>query len=88
MSTIIRGGTIVGPYGSAVTDLRIDGEQITALGTIAEAPEDQLIDAGGCLVLPGGIDTHTHLDLPPRAPRPSTTSTPAPAQRCSAAPPW
>ena len=63
MSTIIRGGTVVGPYGSAVTDLRIDGEQITALGAITETPGDRLIDAGGCLVLPGGIDTHTHLDL-------------------------
>ena len=60
MSTIIRGGTIVGPYGSAVTDLRIDGEQITALGAITETPGDRLIDAGGCLVLPGGIDRLRH----------------------------
>ncbi|WIY82529.1 dihydropyrimidinase [Propionimicrobium sp. PCR01-08-3] len=63
MSTIIRSGTVVGPYGSSVTDLRIDGEQITALGSVVESPDDQVIDATGCLVFPGGIDTHTHLDL-------------------------
>ena len=55
MSTIIRGGTVVGPYGSAVTDLRIDGEQITALGAITETPGDRLIDAGYRVVSWQGI---------------------------------
>lgn len=63
MSTIIAGGTVVGLVGSQVTDLVIDGEKITSLGRAVPREGDTVIDATGCLVLPGGIDTHTHLDL-------------------------
>ncbi len=43
-------------------DVLIDGESVTAVGTGFEA--DEVIDATGCLVLPGLIDNHTHLSMP------------------------
>jgi len=63
VSTIITNGTVVAEHGTETTDLRIDGERITAVGHVTPEPGDEVIDATGCLVLPGGIDTHTHLDL-------------------------
>jgi dihydropyrimidinase len=65
MATVIRGGTIVTAEGSFAADLRIEGEQIAAIGPRLEAREgDELVDAAGLLLLPGGIDVHTHLDMP------------------------
>ncbi|MGH2545066.1 MAG: dihydropyrimidinase [Ardenticatenaceae bacterium] len=65
MATIIRGGTIVTASGSSVADLEIEGEQIARIGPdLPPDSEDEVIDATGLLLLPGGIDVHTHLDMP------------------------
>lgn len=66
MSTIlIRGGTVVTAENSFRADvLCIDGK-IIAVGEKIEAPAGaEVIDAGGCYVMPGGIDPHTHMELP------------------------
>lgn len=61
--TIIRGGTIVTASDTFSADIGISGGRITALGeTLGDAPE--IIDATGLLVMPGGIDSHVHLDQP------------------------
>src|SRR5262249_46214080 len=59
MSRLIRGG----PVGTATAaDVLVDGESVVAVGTGLSG--DEVIDASGCLVLPGLIDNHTHLSMP------------------------
>src|SRR5712692_8497547 len=69
MRILIRGGTVVTATGSSRADVLIDGETIVALldpahtGSFAGLA-DRSIDATGKYVIPGGIDVHTHLDMP------------------------
>ena len=63
MSVLISGGTVVTPRGSTRASVRIDGETIAEIGDLAPLPGEEVVDAAGCLVLPGGIDSHTHLEL-------------------------
>ena len=60
---VIRGGTIVdGTGGTSFTgDIAIDGEHITAVGSVDDSAR-RTIDADGALVTPGFVDIHTHLD--------------------------
>ena len=64
-SVLIRGGTVVNADASVRADvLCVDG-QIQAIGLDLQAPSDTVrVDAGGALVMPGGIDPHTHMELP------------------------
>ncbi|NAZ86798.1 dihydropyrimidinase [Kineococcus indalonis] len=67
MRTLISGGTLVTATGAAPTDVLVDGETVAALlspGTGAELAVDARIDATGCYVLPGGVDVHTHMQMP------------------------
>jgi dihydropyrimidinase len=70
MSTVlIRGGTVVSATGRVAADVLIDGERIVALiapGTEPLGPinADTTIDATGKYVFPGGIDAHTHMEMP------------------------
>ncbi len=65
MAFTIRGGTIVTASGSFAADLRVEGERIAAIAARIEAREgEEVVDAAGLLLLPGGIDVHTHLDMP------------------------
>jgi len=71
VTTLIRGGTVVSSTGSARQDVLIDGETIaavlapgsTALGDLA-ASADRVVDATGKYVIPGGVDGHTHMEMP------------------------
>ena len=59
---IIRGGTVVNHDHSHPADVLVDGETIAAIGPKLNAPTGaEVIDAGGCYVMPGGIDPHTHI---------------------------
>lgn len=62
---IITNGTIVNATGTQTADLRIEGELITQIapGLAAQHPHEETLDATGMLVLPGGVDPHTHMDL-------------------------
>ena len=67
MKTLIANGTVVNADGSQVADVLIDGETIAALGAgLADVigSVDRTIDARGRYVIPGGIDVHTHMELP------------------------
>lgn len=63
-TTLIANGTVVTAEGEFAGDVLIEGETIAAVGKV-DAPEGAtVIDAGGCYVLPGLIDNHTHLSMP------------------------
>lgn len=72
MKTLIKNGTVVNATGTATADVLIDGETIAAvlepgsklLGFDLEANVDTVIDASGKYVIPGGIDAHTHMEMP------------------------
>src|SRR6267154_361913 len=65
MNTIIRNGTVVTARDSIAADVLIAGERIKEVRPgIAGASADRVIDASGMYVIPGGIDAHTHLDMP------------------------
>jgi dihydropyrimidinase len=64
-AVLIKGGTVVTHDEERAADvLCVDG-LIQAVGTNLDAPSDaRVIDADGLLVMPGGIDPHTHMELP------------------------
>jgi dihydropyrimidinase len=71
VSIVITGGTVLTATGAFPADVLISGEQIAALGQPGSdlsaswaAGADRVIDAAGRYVLPGGIDAHTHMELP------------------------
>jgi len=72
VTTLIKNGTVVSPTGRTQADVLVDGEKIvalvtpgdTSLGVDLAASADVVIDAAGKYVIPGGIDCHTHMELP------------------------
>ena len=73
MRTLIANGTIVTAEGSYQADVLVDGETIAAIGrrgdgalenVLTSILVDETIDATGKYVIPGGIDVHTHMELP------------------------
>ncbi len=65
LDLVVRGGRVVTPQGEGVWDIGVQGEQIVAVaapGTLGEA--GRIVDATGLVVVPGGIDPHTHLAHP------------------------
>jgi dihydropyrimidinase len=62
---LIKGGTIIGPTGGYPGDVLVDGETIAAIFVPGRGPEDvETVDATGKYVIPGGIDAHTHMQMP------------------------
>ncbi len=64
MSTLIKNGTIVTAGDTFKADLLIEDEKVTLIGQNLSEEGREVIDAEGLLLLPGGIDVHTHLELP------------------------
>jgi len=64
MRTVLRGGTVVTAASEFRADVLIEGTTVVGLGELTDAPADQIIDVGGCLLLPGLVDSHTHLAMP------------------------
>ena len=65
MALLVRGGTVVNAAGSVRADVLCDDGRIVAVGPALDAPAGtEVVDAGGMLVMPGGIDPHTHMELP------------------------
>jgi dihydropyrimidinase len=65
MALIIRGGTVVNADRSFRADVLCDKDKIVAVGENLDVPAGaRTVDAGGQYVMPGGIDPHTHMELP------------------------
>ena len=64
MGILIQHGTVINADGQQQADVLIDGELIAEVAPNIAPANHQLIDATGLLVMPGGIDVHTHLDMP------------------------
>jgi len=61
-SKIIKNGTVVTADLTYAADIRVEGGRITEIGQNLSGGE--ILDASGCYVMPGGIDPHTHLEMP------------------------
>ena len=65
MTLLVRGGTVVNADGSSRADVLCTDGLITGVGKDLDIPAGtQVIDADSCFVMPGGIDPHTHMQLP------------------------
>jgi dihydropyrimidinase len=64
MRTLISGGTVVTATESVQADVLIEDEKVAVIGVNIAAEPERTIDAPGKYVMPGGIDVHTHYDLP------------------------
>jgi dihydropyrimidinase len=64
MRTLIRNGRVVTAVDDYRADILIEGETVSTIGAKLEVEADVVIDASGKLVIPGGIDPHTHMELP------------------------
>jgi dihydropyrimidinase len=64
MRTLIRGGRVVTAVDDYRADVLIEGETVSTIGAKLDMEADRVIDAAGKLVIPGGIDPHTHMQLP------------------------
>ncbi len=62
---LLRGGTVVTAESEARADVLVVGETVAAVGPDLDAPAGaEVVDCGGAYVMPGGIDPHTHMELP------------------------
>src|ERR671914_1857341 len=64
MKTLIRNGRVVTAVDDYKADVLVEGETVSTIGAKLDVEADVVIDAAGKLVIPGGIDPHTHMELP------------------------
>ena len=65
MKLLVRGGTVVNADRAFRADVLCEGDKVVAVGANLDVPAGaQVVDAGGQYVMPGGIDPHTHMQLP------------------------
>ncbi|MBI3951641.1 MAG: dihydropyrimidinase [Acidobacteria bacterium] len=64
MKTLIKSGRIITAVDDYRGDILIEGETISLIGRTLDVQADKVIDAAGKYVIPGGIDPHTHLQMP------------------------
>jgi len=65
MTLMIRSGTLITAAETFIADILIEGERIVQIGPDLPVPDGaEVVDARGKLVMPGGVDAHTHFSLP------------------------
>ncbi|MDQ0338223.1 dihydropyrimidinase [Caldalkalibacillus uzonensis] len=64
MKKLIKNGTIVTAADTYQADVLIEDGKVSQIGINLEANGAEVVDAAGCYLFPGGIDPHTHLDMP------------------------
>lgn len=63
MSVLLSGGMVTTATQSRLAAVRFSDGRIVEIGDLSPRPGEKVVDCSGCLVLPGGIETHSHLDL-------------------------
>ena len=63
MSVLLSGGMVTTATQSRPASLRFGEGHVVEIGDLSPRPGEEVVDCSGCLVLPGGIETHSHLDL-------------------------
>jgi dihydropyrimidinase len=63
-SVLIKGGRVITAADDYVGDIYVENDRISLIGESLEVEAEKVIDAAGKYVLPGGVDPHTHLDMP------------------------
>ena len=64
MSILIKGGRVITAADDYIGDVYVEDERISLIGESLDIQAERTIDASGKYVLPGGVDPHTHLDMP------------------------
>jgi len=64
MSVLIKNGRVITAVDDYLADIFIKNETVTLIGEKLDIEADQVIDASGKYLFPGGLDPHTHLDMP------------------------
>jgi|TARA_Y100000294_G_scaffold24430_1_gene20791 dihydropyrimidinase len=64
MSVLIKNGRVITAVDDYLADIYIKNETVTLIGENLEIEADEVIDASGKYLFPGGLDPHTHLDMP------------------------
>jgi len=64
MGTLIQNGTVVNATGQQKADVLIEGETVTQVAPNIAHATHTIVDATGLFVIPGGVDAHTHMDMP------------------------
>lgn len=64
MSLLIKNGTLITASETFSADILIEAEKISAIGKNLQHPNAEILDASGRFITPGGVDPHTHFDLP------------------------
>jgi dihydropyrimidinase len=64
MSILIKGGRVITAADDYVADVYVEDERISVIGESLDVQAERTVDASGKYVLPGGVDPHTHLDMP------------------------
>src|SRR5215207_6842279 len=64
MSILIKNGSVITAVDDYYADVFIEGEKIALIGQDLAVEADTVLDASDRLVIPGGIDPHTHMDMP------------------------
>lgn len=82
MKSLIKNGTVVNHNGERRADVLIEHGMISCLEPgLSEDEVDEVIDAEGCYVMPGGVDVHTHFNIDVGLARSCDDFLPAPARR-------
>ena len=63
MSILIKNGTVVTAEGEFAGDIYLEGESIKAIGKDLSVKADEVVDAKGKYILPGGVDQHVHFSF-------------------------
>ena len=64
MSVLIKNGRVITAVDDYLADIFIKNETVTLIGEKLDIEADEVIDASGKYLFPGGLDPHTHLDMP------------------------